>query len=279
MLGRGRSGAERGIALVLVLWGLVAIGLVITHITAAGRHEARIARNAVTAAEAEAAADGGIFAAVFHLAAKDQTLQWDIDGRRHDVQVGDALVEVTMWDDDGRINPNLAPDILLSALFRVLAMPADQAAALATAISAWHDPVLKVHRDGGGEDDYRAAGRTYGPPGSPIQDIDELNRVLGMTPELLEAARPHLSICTNREVPIAEAADPVVLRALDLARQSAGGAIPLLSETQRSLVRTVVIRSRALLPSGGQFSRQAILRMGPMLRKGYQLLAWDRVTD
>jgi general secretion pathway protein K len=42
--------------------------------------------------------------------------------------------------------------------------------------------------------EYHAAGLDYGLPGSPLQTVEELSRVLGMTPGVLAAIRPHLTL-------------------------------------------------------------------------------------
>ena len=55
-----------GFALIIVLWTLVLIAFVVAHLTAAGRTEIRIARNLVTNAVTQAAADGAIFEAIFN---------------------------------------------------------------------------------------------------------------------------------------------------------------------------------------------------------------------
>src|SRR5690348_7085676 len=59
-----RSG---GFALIVVLWTLVLIGFIVTHLSASGRTEIRIAGNLVANSAAQAAADGAIYEAIFNL--------------------------------------------------------------------------------------------------------------------------------------------------------------------------------------------------------------------
>ena len=54
--------ADRGFALLIVLWMLVLIAFITMHVTVAGRTEVRIAANLTANAAAQAAADGAIFA-------------------------------------------------------------------------------------------------------------------------------------------------------------------------------------------------------------------------
>ena len=62
---RARS-SPGGFALLIVLWSVVLLALLATGITAAGRSQTQLAGNVRRAAAAEAAADGGIYAAAFH---------------------------------------------------------------------------------------------------------------------------------------------------------------------------------------------------------------------
>src|SRR5260370_33283326 len=68
--------------------------------------------------------------------------------------------------------------------------------------------------------EYRAAGLDYAPPGSPLETVDELRRVRGMTADLLAALRPHLTLFGPAE-PNPASADPIVAAARALARQRA----------------------------------------------------------
>ncbi|MDR3436834.1 type II secretion system protein GspK [Telmatospirillum sp.] len=269
--------AKAGFALIIVLWGLVLIGLLITHLTATGRYEARIAANEVSSASAATAADGGIHMAVFYLTHSDPRLRWSPDGAVHDVTIGGAKVTVQIHNDGGLINPNLAPVTLMAALFRELGADAGQASGLASALESWRDMAVQMRVGGVGERDYQAAGKNYGPPGSPMEDLDEMGRILGMTPELAASTRPHLSLWNLAEFPLADVADPVVAKALDQAAQSPDNLPP--AGAVRANRLTVTVRASATVRSGASFVRQAVLRVGPGLQKGYQILAWERLTE
>jgi general secretion pathway protein K len=61
--------------------------------------------------------------------------------------------------------------------------------------------------------EYRAAGLAYGPPGVRFTELGQLSDVLGMTPALLVALKPHLSLYQQSD-PAMAAADPVVRQAI-----------------------------------------------------------------
>jgi general secretion pathway protein K len=261
----------------VVLWGLVLVALLVTHLTSTGRFEVRMAANEVSAAVATAAADGAIHAAVFHLLDANEARQWKTDGVAHAVAVGDSDVTVQVWNDAGLINPNLAPPALLEALFRAVGVPSQTARDLAGAVAVWRDGSLRARTAAAGEADYRAAGKTYGPPGEPIEDLDEMARILGMTPQVWQAVKPHLSLWSPQEYPSAEFADPVVARALSEAAQSAEKTLPATAPVQRR--RTVTIRARAVAPGGATVVREATLHVGPGFLKGFQVLSWGQTVD
>src|SRR5262249_45949506 len=66
-------------------------------------------------------------------------------------------------------------------------------------------------------DPYRAAGRSYGAPHAPLESLDELGLVLGMTPNILASVRPHLTIHTEAPAPDPKSAPPIIQRAIALA--------------------------------------------------------------
>src|SRR5215472_14892165 len=83
---------EDGFALLTVLWALALLALLVGHLIAAGRTEARIAANVVASARAEAAADGAVYEAVFRLADPNGD-NWSADGSMHRISVDDIVVQ------------------------------------------------------------------------------------------------------------------------------------------------------------------------------------------
>jgi general secretion pathway protein K len=57
--------------------------------------------------------------------------------------------------------------------------------------------------------EYQAAGLDYRPPGAPLETLDELGRVLGMTPAILATIRPYLTLYGPPQ-PNPATADPIV---------------------------------------------------------------------
>jgi general secretion pathway protein K len=264
------SGNRRGFALLIVLWTLVLLGLLVTHLTAAGRSEARIAGNFAANAVAEAAADGVVYEAIFHL----MEGSWATDSLEHRLKLSGGAATVRIDTEAGKINPNIASVELMTALLRVVGVETRRAQALAEAIADWREPVTQARPNGAKLPQYRAAGLDYGPPGAPFESFDELGRVLGMTPDLLDQLRPHLSLYQLGS-PDPKLADKLVAQALSLLPDQPGQALfePQPGEVLGLL--TVTIDAEAHTGSNGSFLRRAVIRIGPAFERGYQILAWD----
>jgi general secretion pathway protein K len=262
-----RSG---GFALLVVLWTLVLIAFIVAHLTASGRTEIRIARNLVANAAADAAADGGISAAIFNQMDPSPDQRWPLNGPAREVTIGHSRVALQLEDEAGRINPSNAPPALLEALLRITGSDAESAHRLAAAIGEWVGvaPNPQPQRAIAA---YSAAGLDYGPPGEPLETLDELGRVLGMTPAVLAAIRPHLTLFGPPQ-PNPASADPVVSAALATIAQT----VPPPVSPNQVLPELLIVRitATAFGPGNARVKRTAIVRVGENQPGGYMVLAW-----
>ena len=168
---------EGGFALLVVLWSLALLALLGTHVVATGRSEVQLAANLRGAAAAEAAADGALFQAVFHLLDPSPRRWWPDGVSREIALPGGAAATVRVESEQGKVNPNLAPAPLLQALLLPLGVEPRAAASLAASILDWRTAGQRPRPDGAKEPQYRAAGRDYAPPGRPFESLDELGLV------------------------------------------------------------------------------------------------------
>jgi general secretion pathway protein K len=272
---RGSLRRSGGFALLIVLWTLVLIAFVVLHLTASGRTEIRIADNLVDNAVTGAAADGAIAEAIFNLSSPQPDQRWPLDGAPHPLTIGDSRVIVRLEDEAARINPNLASPVLIEALLRTVGSDPDTARRLAAAIGDWVGSAQTPRPQEALLADYRAAGLDYGPPGSSLETLDELGRVLGMTPALLAQLRPHLTLFGPAEPN--PGTDPVVTAAVALIQQAAQAASPI--NATPADVLTVRIIAAALGPGNARITRTAIVQVGSTLPQGYAVLAWGSRID
>jgi general secretion pathway protein K len=265
-----------GFALLIVLWTLVLIAFVVAHITATGRTEIRIADNLVDNAVARAAADGAISAAIFNLSNPRPEQRWPLGGASRPLRVGDSRIALWIEDEASRINPNLASPQLLQALLQTLGANPQVAQRLAGAIAEWVGSAQDPRPPEALLADYRAAGLDYQPPGAPLESLDELGRVLGITPALLAALRPHLSLYAPVE-PSRRGSDPVVAAALATLAQSGEATAP--TEPSPTDLVTARIMAVASGPGKARVERIAVVRIGAALANGYTVLAWGDRLD
>lgn len=262
---------DAGFALIIVLWTLVLIGFIVAHLSASGRTEVRIAGNLVANAAAQAAADGAIYQAIFNVSDPRPEQRWPADGSIREVAIGNSRVAVRVEDEASWINPSSASPLLLEALLRVTGSDPDLARRVATAISEWVGSAALPGPQQAQLAEYRAAGLDYAPPGAPVESLDELGRVLGMTPALLRAIRPHLTLFGPPE-PDRATTDPVVAAAVTLAAQPGAPAAP--ANQVLPDVLTVRITALASGPSNARIARTAVVRTAAALPRGYTTLAW-----
>lgn len=263
---------ETGFALLIVLWTMALLALLVTQLTAAGRSEAQLTANLRGAAIAEAAADSAVQAAVFHLLDASPR-HWFADGSTHLLRLPGASAAVRLDNLAGRVNPNTASLALLTALLSATGADGQTAAGVAASILAWRMPAGQGPANGAGAAEYRAAGRDYGPPGTAFQSLDELGRVLGMTPALLAALRPHLSLDRDRD-PDPPAADPVVAEAIASLTGAAPHPGPSRDET------AVAITATAAGPGHARFTRRAVVRLNTGTGDApFQVTDWTAPAD
>ncbi len=254
------------------------IAFIVARLTASGRTEIRIAGNLVADAVTAAASDGAIFAAIFNQLDPSPDQRWPLNGQAHELVIGSSRVLVQLEDEAGRINPSTASPALLEALLRTTGSDPENAHRLAAAIGQWVGSgreAQPARPQNAMTAAYRAAGLDYGPPGEPLETLDELGRVLGMTPAVLAAIRPHLTLFGPPQ-PNPASADPVVAAALASIGQGPQAAAAANQPPPDLLL--VRITATAFGPSNARLKKSAIVRVGAMLPGGYAVLAWGAST-
>lgn len=285
---------QGGVALVLVLWVITLLTVIAGNFAYSMRGEAQIARNLLSTAQAQARADAGVQLAWFELLKPASDNQrWQANGIVHEVLQDGVLLQVSMIDESGKIDLNVAPDELLRGLFKSAGLDDPASAALAAAVLDWRSPGDLKRLNGAKEQDYRAAGKNYGPPNAPFETVDELLRVLGMSPALYRQLAPALTIYSlqagiNTSVAPREAllaipgANPAMVEQFLAQRQEAlanGQPVPAFAGagtfSSGGNSRTYLVRSQARLPDGVTFVRQAIGRLSGNPKFPIQIVAWS----
>jgi general secretion pathway protein K len=284
---RGAHRRQQGFALLIVLWFLVLLAAIGTYMVANARMQTALARNVVAAAKAEALADAGIARAVFNLTDPVPGSRWALDGAPHEVSLPGGTLTIRLGDESAKINPNLATDKLMAALFETRGADGSLARRLGAAIADWVDRDGNVRPNGAEARQYADAGLAYRPPNAPIESLQELQLVLGMTPDLFAAVEPLLTIYTDVSAPDAHHAPPAIRRAIEVAARSAtadegddsqeddaSDTDDASADPGKPVVVDVEVTARSA--DGGTFVRRAVLHIAPDEGKGYTVLDWRR---
>jgi general secretion pathway protein K len=217
---RSRSrGAQRGIALLMVLWVLTLLTIIAVGLTAAQRTESALASNQLASARFQAAAEAGVGWAILNLLAPSTVFDedaetWLPDGTPRLWTFAGETLEIGVSDEASRIDLNKASRDLLESVLAAVGLAQDEASAIADAIEDWRDTDDLAGLNGAEDDDYEDAGRSYGAKDGPFDSVEELQQVLGVDPELYRMLAPALTVDSSRAKPNLEFAPPLVQAAV-----------------------------------------------------------------
>ena len=281
--------AERGWALVSVLWALTMLALMAAATEALTATSWRAETHAIVDARADAALDAAVVRAVLGISDKRTEARWRVDGAHRRFTFDDIALDVAVQDEAGRIDLNASGTALLVALFTANGLSPDAAAKLAGRIVDWRTPPGLQTLNGGSDDDYRAARLSYLPRHGLFQSVDELKLVLGMTPQLFARIRPALTVYSKRasfDASVAPAAsllalypnDPgkidAVLRARDGDPNAVAGIGAPPGAANTAVAGHAFSIAATAFASNRAFHRTAIVQMTGNERAPYYILAW-----
>ncbi len=205
---------QRGVALLVVLWATALLTIMLAAFAVSMRTEGLQARYQFDQARARYAAQAGIARAVYALVERDPTRRWIDDGRPYAFAFDQAKVTVRMHSESGKVDLNTATPQLLTGLFHAAGLDHDRAEALSEAVQDWRDGDNLSRPNGAEKSQYQEVGREYGPRNGPFISIEELQMVLGMTPDLYMRLAPAITVWSGRNMPALGSAPALVLQAL-----------------------------------------------------------------
>jgi general secretion pathway protein K len=188
------------------------VALIVQSVLVTSRTEARLAHNREALAQLGAIVDAGLNIAVLRLL--DPRAQPPVDGSPFTVAFAGDQLRLAIQDEAGKIDLNSAQDELLRRLLRSIGADLETASALKDRILDWREPGIGKRLNGAKAPEYRAAGLAYGPRNGPFESVEEVQLVIGMTPELFAAIAPALTVYSQTPWIDPSFAPPDVLRAL-----------------------------------------------------------------
>lgn len=188
---------DQGAVLIIVLWVMVALGLLALSFGAAIRTEIDATRNLVEQKRAHYLARAGIDYAVYRIIesqmafAKSKQLMEQGPGSVPEVmtgavtlQLGADFADVKLVDETGKINLNTAPSHLIYNLLITVGMEPEAADMLTDSIEDWRDPDDFFRPNGAESDYYLSLSQPYYAKNGPFDVPEELLLVRGVTPEI-----------------------------------------------------------------------------------------------
>lgn len=192
---------QRGVGLLVVMWACTLLAILLGGYAALARTEGLQANYQFQQARAHYAAEAGVMRAVYALQATNVNDRWVADGRTYPMMFDQAKVGVSITSESGKVDLNAATPDVLTNLFRNVGADPVRASAISQAIIDWRSFSVSQQQTTQRKAAYAAAGRDYGPRNGPFASVEELQMVLGVTPELYAKVASYVTIWSGRSSP------------------------------------------------------------------------------
>ncbi len=278
--GYGFASPQSGIALVMVLWILLLVTISTGAYTLMARMDVLEAHTMLWGTRARMAAEAGLNLAVLSLRDPDELTRWMSDGRPYEIRFQDAILEIKVTDERGKLDINAVDEVALQQLFLNNELDDNEATYLAAAVKDWNDPDEMERPNGAEVETYLASGLSVGPGNHSFVMVDELMQVMGISWELYQKIEPGLTVFSQADAPDPAYAPVEALMALpDMTRDeamnfvaerqsqdAASGLGTALPNGQIAMARgrglTYSIQAKATMPNGVWDQVEATIRLG-----------------
>ncbi len=145
---------------------------------------------------------------------KRDSRPWMPSNSPYSVRIGDRDCAVLISDESGKINVNKITDDMRSSFVRVLTAYKIKelvAETITDSILDWLDEDDFHHISGAEKDFYVTLSDPYEPKNGPFESLEELTLVKGVTPEIFDLIRDHLTIYGSGKVNVNFASKEVLL--------------------------------------------------------------------
>jgi len=282
---RDKGTACDGFVLVAVLWILSAFATLAAIYSIYVANTAMAVAGTNEAIEADALMSASIELTAYQLV--DMPEESRPTRGAFNFRLGRATVEVEFCSEAARIDLNEAPKELLSGLLVVLGAQPDAAAQYANRIIGW-----RTRPKTGAQDAeamlYQTAGLPYLPRGAPFDHVGELWLVLGLPPELVERALPHVTVFSGQERVNTRDAAPEVLAAIPgMTPDGPAGVGRTASAAARLAAQqfdgpegsaTTRVTTRISFDNGRRIASEAVILLGDA-NEPFRILSWRPDID
>jgi general secretion pathway protein K len=287
---------ERGSILLLALWLLVVLSGVALAMATTVSTDAYLARNLADDARAKYLAQAAIHRHVLTLMSSRDPGRKLLGKKK--VEVLGTSVDLDVVDECGKVDINTGWGLLLRNVVAAAGRGVE-AESLGQAILDWRDPDKRRRTKGAEADDYSSAGRSYTSGDTLFDTVDELQLVLGMTPQIYSAIEPMVTVdCLNAGIdpmlapPAVLAAvpgmEPGLLQAFLQAREQAPqdqeeAVVDGLGDDRRyfdiSPQQSFAITATVARPSGGSTAWRAVVWITGDAQRPFLCRTWRQVPS
>lgn len=182
---------DRGIALLLVLWVLTVLMVIAFAFSFSTKVETHSTLSFKEGMEKRFIAQAGIERGImeifynkrfFNIPEKET---WRLDGTPYTGEFSDGYYEVRIMDENGKVDINVAPDVLLKNLLIQFGLKNEDSDAIVDAIMDWKDTDDLRRLNGAESDYYMTLPNPYKAKNANFDSVEELVFVKGITQELL----------------------------------------------------------------------------------------------
>jgi general secretion pathway protein K len=199
--------AEKGVALIMVLWVMAILSVVALEFSFAMRTDINITKNNKEDLQRYAMAEGGVQRAITELIYKNdarvqqsrKTLiseeipaeqrEWVADGRSYTVPFEQGSCEIRMISEAGKININVVSEASLRKIIGQLGLEGAERDVVVDSILDWRDPDDFYRANGAENDYYLSLPEPYYCKNGNLDSIEELLLIKGVTPNLFHGKK------------------------------------------------------------------------------------------
>jgi general secretion pathway protein K len=191
----GRLDDQNGVAIVIVLWVILVLSLLISGFAFTMHVETHLALYARMELKAEMLARSGIEVAKMQLLLHQQSAadaaydalnqDWATNEELYvNHELGEGTFNVKITDEESKMPINTASEVQLKRLMTLLNVDPSDGDIIVDSILDWKEPG-DLHRLNGAKSDYYLSlSPPYRSKGAPLDRVDELLLIRGVTPEL-----------------------------------------------------------------------------------------------
>jgi general secretion pathway protein K len=193
---------NKGFALLLVMWVIAILMIIVLSFSFTTKIETSSTLQFKDMIEKRFIAEAGLQRAIFEIfyfmykhpsfaegvqgtSIIDETEMWKADGRYYEDKIKNGTFSVNIIDEQGKIDLNMAPEIVLKNLLKTMGIDDQEADSIVDSIMDWKD-ADDLHRLNGAESDYyMSLPKPYKAKNANFDTVEELLFVKGIKPEML----------------------------------------------------------------------------------------------